>query len=1251
MSPNLYQARVIRIIKDSYGLIWTITNQGVYRIEGDVYKKFRVYEDEEEDNLSLPKFLGLDNNKNIIVSDFTTLNFFDKTEKKFKKICNLHNTKFIFQSKDNKIFIYKNDGLFLLEDTKSLKKVFSNKLNLNGEEIKIRSIFNINKNNYLINTANEIIVYDFKKNIAKHRYKKRYGFIGGQVTSNNKLCITSYKGVFIYDLETDSHDVIKLNRKGTNTNTELILDICEVNNELWIAHDNNSGVYSYSWETKKLNKINIYTEDEVFRRMSVRCIYFNKGVVMLGTVFNGLFYKNFNLVYTKHIKSDNGNSLSLNRIPSLMADQNNYLYVGTDGMGLDILSPDRQKIENIRKHISFISMLDYDEDNILLGSYRYGIFKFDKKTKKLTQKTKGANVWQMLRKSEDEIFVSAGRLKVYDNNFKPIHTYKISPVTITDMVKHNNVFYFSSFHKIFKLKPGAKKLEEIRIPNTQIYDIEKKDKNSLWLGTNVGLYTYNIYTGIIKKHYKSPSNLNIKLMVKKDSRLWMGTEKGVVSFDTKNKRMRTHGFGTDINFKRTSVCIDRKGVIYMGGNNGLLAFHPDSLKNKFDKAKIVFTDFIINTEHPTHKLLNKKNINEIKRLSLNHNQSSFTIKFCQTNTGFNYQKNFYYKLEPVIKKWTELTGHKLDFYSLPKGKYTLKLKIGNDNSSEITKLTISIQPPWWNTIWAKIGFILITGFLIFLFVKYYLRKRKKLIEDEKREKEKELYKDKVRYFTNISHEIRTPLSLIKSPIEKIKKDINKVTQYEVDLINDNVNRLNRMVETVLNIQKIDFDIDDLKFSESNIVCLSKNTIQKFKRLAEAKSIELNISYSSNSMLIWIDYDKMEMVLDNLILNAIKYSKEKSKVELKLEETADIVKIIVADTGIGIKEEQLPNIFDRFYQANKKIGGAGVGLSIVKSFVEKHDASIEVKSKFGVGTHFEINLKKGDSHIDSEKKIEEKNFKIIEQEENNTIDTTDIPEVKNKKILIIEDDIELGNYLVKCFEKNYIVTLKKDGLEGLNFIKENEVDIVISDVMMPVMNGKEVCKKIKENIDICHIPIILLTAKSEKQDIVDGYKIGADAYVTKPFDLDLLYSRVANLIINRSKLKDRFLKELKVSAEEITHSQADEDFLKKSIAIIEQNISNSEFDVNAFVSEIGYGRTVAYKKIKAITGQSIKDFILTIRLKKAATLLIHTQMPIIEISEAIGVSNPQYFSTMFKKFFKITPSKYRHTKSDIETMEK
>lgn len=628
------------------------------------------------------------------------------------------------------------------------------------------------------------------------------------------------------------------------------------------------------------------------------------------------------------------------------------------------------------------------------------------------------------------------------------------------------------------------------------------------------------------------------------------------------------------------------------------------------------------------------------------------------------RNRIYYKLEGFDKEWMSAGYRKgITYTNLNPGKYKLMIKSSEEYSGRegiYKELGIVIKPPFYKSTWAYCLYVAILIIAIYIITTFYsskLKLRASLAYEKKEKKQiEELNQSKLRFFTNISHEFRTPLTLIVSQLEMLmeRNDIQPLVYGRLVGIHRNTLRMKRLITELLDFRKQEQGFEKFKYSKQNIYSFLDEIYLSFKEYARGKQINFEYFNKDCSLEVWFDVVQLEKVIYNLLSNAFKYTPLGGTVSLAVQEYENSVMILISDTGVGIAEENLNKIFDRFYQVdsldNQK--GTGIGLALAKSIIEAHQGKICAQSREGKGTTFVVELPLGDNHISDSQKVktpdidsycisllkmdDEKMLEELTDDEN-----LDRAEESSNKILIVEDNEELRELLVRLFSKVYSVYEAQDGEEGFEKTKEVQPDIVLSDIMMPKMSGIEMCRMIKSNFETSHIPVILLTAQTAEEFTMQGLKMGADDYITKPFNVKHLFMRCNNLVNGRKLLQKKYAKQMDNNVDILATNGADQQFMEQCVTCVEQNIDNPEFDVNMFAQALNIGRTKLFLKLKGITGQTPNDFILNVRLKKAQMLLIQSDIKTIsEIAYEVGFNSPSYFIKRFRELFGMTPAQFQ-----------
>lgn len=809
------------------------------------------------------------------------------------------------------------------------------------------------------------------------------------------------------------------------------------------------------------------------------------------------------------------------------------------------------------------------------------------------------------------------------------------------------------------------------------------DGDSIWLTTQgEGLMVYNQRSkkGQIYTEANGLSSNYIRSLEKdKRGRIWFSSSKGISKLNPKTNEVENFNTQDGIQsreFSERAVAKLPNGLFAFAGYIGLNIFDPLNVTKSDKCPSVIFTKLLVYNEvitpsenkHKSSPLA--ENITIAKKIELNHNQSVFTIEFVGINYNANQKIQYAYLLEGSDKKWNHLgIQNNVTFRNLEPGEYVFKVKASSPDAvwsdTNIASIEIIIKPPFWKTFWAYLVYLIILGSIlyfiwVFLTIRIHATNHLK-IERAKREKDEELHQEKLQFFTNISHEFRTPLTLIIGPLEKMQKDeIEEEKKAHLKLMLRNANRLLGMVNQLLDFRKAERGQLKLKVQYQDLISCINEIVISFDELRIQKNIQLNFTHDDPELLAWFDADFINKSLFNLLSNAFKFTQNGGSITVSLIQSYDsinnkLVEISLTDNGKGILPEDINNIFERFYQGKDQSNaqfGSGIGLHLTKNLIELHHGAIEVNSTPNISTTFKITLPiEKSAYLDEEFQSETdkdvnrakiKNIVDIEIVNPENLTTEKLKNQHKKKILVVEDNEDIRTYICSILSLDYITEEAENGIVALEMIALNEYDLVISDLMMPEMDGTEMCRQLKSSIETDHIPIIILTAKSDIENKIEGLKIGADSYITKPFHPEHLTVRVSKLIELRELLKERYSRKISVGdlhKPDLTSVSPDELFLQKTISIILDKIIETEFNGDSLAYDLGISRMGLHRKIKALTGQSTGEFIRNIRLKKACELLSIHSKNISEVCYDVGFNSPSYFTTCFTEAFKMTPSEY------------
>ena len=885
--------------------------------------------------------------------------------------------------------------------------------------------------------------------------------------------------------------------------------------------------------------------------------------------------------------------------------------------------------------------------------------------------------------------------KFHHCNSKPFHTVMNLDIRNV-MVDSDNAVWVGSTTGLYKVTTKdfvtfsvvsfrdkmSEKLKNHKSTHTINTLYEAKNKE-IWIGTDgAGLFSYNKKTDKLKWYinFKGLHEKSISAIVESnDGGIWLSGKKGITRLDLKNKTTFNYSIydgllGND--FNNNSVLKDENGVLYFGSYEGLNYFNPTNLVKSKKQLPVYFTDL---------KLFNKsvgpleknsplvKVISQTKKIILRHDQSVFTIDFIAVNYSFPARNEFAYYLEGFEDSWNYVGNKRSATYTnLAPGNYVFKVKAAEKNgvwNQKPLELKIEILPPWWKTSFAYLFYTLLLLAAIYFANQYYQNrfKQKQMIEFEKTKavQIEKLNNKKLQFFTNISHEFRTPLTLILNPLGDILKnyssDLPEVVLKKLQTIQKSSDRLSRLINELMDFNQLQFNKMTLQLQQIEVVSFTRDIVSYFDEEAFSRGIHLEFESNKTTLKDWIDPKMFEKIIFNVVSNAFKVTPDNGRITVKIVVNSELMtfplidggaaypsfEVIVEDTGSGLDKKDIKRIFDRFYQVNNLnkayYGSTGIGLEVVRGFVELHKGIIEVESELGVGTTFKLLFPVGkeffnESEILLEEFKKEKKMSFTPVVEKAEVQSDENQEKQDRiyTILIVEDNVELRNYLKNELKKEYKVLVAENGQVGLELALQKLPDLILTDVIMPIMNGLELCKSIKADLKTSHIPLMMLSAKALVKDRLEGIDSGADMYLSKPFDMDILRSSLVQLINSRQIMFNKFYNGITPKAKEKT-TTLDNDFIKNVLHYINENISETELSVEDLASKVFLSRSQLYRKIKTLTGVSVNEFIRNVRLEKAKELIELGNDNITEISYKVGFSSPSYFTKCYKDKYGYLPT--------------
>jgi signal transduction histidine kinase/ligand-binding sensor domain-containing protein/CheY-like chemotaxis protein/AraC-like DNA-binding protein len=1006
-------------------------------------------------------------------------------------------------------------------------------------------------------------------------------------------------------------------------------------------------------------------------------------------------------------------NISFLRYYGMCIDAEGYLWLGTDGDGIHKKKLNGEVVKYYKANGQKGSLTDNailcaykDHSNTLwFGSYSHGLFRYDKKTDSFTNFIHKKNdpasiclndVRVILDDSENNLWIgtNGGGLSLLPAgshkfvNYTPQNS-SISSDYIRALAedKYGNLiigtyaaglkYYIKSQNKFINYFNRAQ--AEKFLPSHFIYSLYLDKSEKLYIGTEGdGLVIYDIRHKKFKRYTEKDGLAdNTVNAIQRDQAgdIWISTNKGLSRIDTYTNKIinydNSDGLQTGQFNPGSSMYCSKEKFMVFGGTEGYNIFYPAEVKQNLFKPKVLITGLQLfgkEVEVGQKDNILSQVVDESTQITLKSDQSVFSIQYVALNYVYAEKSEFAYKLVGLDKNWNYVKNQKSVTYRyLPAGDYKFKVKSANQDGiwfENYATLKIKILPPWYKTWWAFLSYFLTIAALIYYYLRYRNNQAKLAYEVKivqmSAEKEKELNERKLSFFTNISHEFRTPLTLIINPVKELLfnpgERENEISN--LNIVFRNARRLLSLVDQLLLFRKADSELDKLKIVRLNIVNLCKEVFLCFSHQAKSKNILFDFVCETDTMEVFADREKMEIVLFNLISNALKFTPDHGMVNCYISQTETFVNIEIKDSGCGIADNIGEELFNKFYQVQNELplsGGFGIGLYLVKKFIESHKGNISYHSLNGAGTIFKVCLLKGKEHLSPnfifEDVIETSVFldELIESYEEVPGQHKDLNPVKSKKkdpfnlesrsMLIVDDNEQMRLYLKQIFAEDFEVFEATNASDGLDIVYQCLPDIIISDVMMQGLSGIELCSKVKDEPALNHIPVLLLTASSSPEIKLKGIECGADDYISKPFERELLVARVNGILKSKNNLQKYFYNEITLKPNDLKVPPDYKEFLAACIKIVKDNLADGDFCIKTLADEIGMSHSNLYKKIRAISGQSANGFIRSIRLRKAAEMFLKTDCTVSEAAYKVGINDPKYFREQFNKLFGVNPSEY------------
>lgn len=1030
---------------------------------------------------------------------------------------------------------------------------------------------------------------------------------------------------------------------------------------LWIG-THRGGINLYTPKSEKFDLVQQTTEDNSISYNDIKSFCEDcKDNIWIGTDGGGLNLYNRITKQCIHYKYNPADkqSLAANEVIDITEDSRGNVWVGTWGGGLCLFNKTNNSFTRFTHNAA--------DSNSLSSNYIQAIFEDSKKRLWVATYYGGINIFDPeTHKSKRIIYSRSGKTKISGNNVVSINEDKNGNIWMGTDDGGLNCLRSTNEEFAHYFDTEEKK------PDLRIIFIDSKGR--IWIGQR-GLYLFNEKKNSFSV-YTNKAGLSEEFIkgIIEDSKgfFWISTSNGITQFNPETSAFRKFNTADGLQgkeFEANAFLKTKDGQFFFGGVNGFNSFYPQNIIPNNFIPPLYITGFQLLNGDTISSL--KKDISYTDKVYLTYRQSAFAISFAALNYISPENNQFTYKLDKWDKNWITNNEKKVSYSNVSPGTYTFRVKASNNDgvwSEKEKTIEIIITPPFWNTWWFKTLLILIAGYAAY---RYYTSRQERMRSKLEEEKKEEIHQSQLQFFTNISHEFRTPLSLILGPAEKLMQEEETSPGHQYyKVIYRNAYRLMNLINELMDFRKAESGILKLNTMPGNIELFLQEIKEEFIEMANEKNIKLTIRSDDFANDLWFDRQILEKILVNLVGNSFKHTARGGFITVEalhsLEDHKPVyanelhitneytplqsVYLRVTDTGTGISRESIPRLFERYYKVSDSHLGSGIGLAFVKTITLLHKGAIHVYSEKHKGTDIIISIPcTKDDYTDNERWMHDDKLKLnfdtgMPVESQKIYTGSDEEKIKAQAhqsytVLIADDNEELRTFLKDSLSPAYKIIEATNGKEGIELAKSNYPDIIISDVMMPVMNGNEFCRLLKEDIDISHIPFMMLTAKDSLPSKIEGAEAGADHYFTKPVSIELLKATLENIFKQREKLREKYHKDHYREVQDIVHTGKDKEFIEELIGIIEQHLSNPDMDVNFLCKQIGMSRTKLHNKITGITGQSTGEFIRGIRLKKAAQLLTEEDISIAEVMYSVGIQTQSYFARAFKEEFGKTPSQF------------
>lgn len=1312
LKEKLSNSHVNYIYQDKKGFIWICTDNGLNVFDGT---EFKTYYHVQNDTTSLENNSVLsildDSRGHLWVGTTGGLQLLDRETDRFSTIhfsypylTDFSYISCIIEDSQGNIWLStsRSGAICLKADT--YRPIYYLQTNSNICSDKINTIFEDRFGNIwigsqdnglsVLNVKNHTLVNYAHRPDDPHSLSSNKVFSITELPDGNMLIGTIDGGVDLFDYSTK-----KFVRNYIPSVEGIFTMKNGSRNNLWIGTDG-YGLKSYDYATRTITTYESDLNHIDMRKAKVHGILedaqgnlwvalYQKGIMMIPQrekIFHNL---GFNPFYSDL-------NIGTECVLSMIEDEEGEVWIGTDGDGIYRLNRARKVAGHYTgakfpAHVA-LTLFEDSKKRIWVGTYLHGLFLYDEKAdcfRHVGLKVNGKEVKDIYIVREDDhgtlwIGTNENGVCLYNHDTRQTDSFTYDMLKNRDQILSNSIhtILFGKNDRVWIGTSSAgvscydrkQKLfydyhtENGKLNNNNIYAVAQDSAGNIWVGTKQGLHYLDLKSDTTILYTESAGLANASIAgieIDRHGDLWISTSLGLSYFnprtDTFFSYRTSDGLQND-EFRRGAHFQSQSGELFFGGIEGITSFYPFATDATHGLMNLVFTNLYfynekVEVEKGDHTIL-QRNIDATKEIKLEYDIRSFSIGFVALEYNTPDKVVYQVKMENFDPDWKTLpAGSRLATYTnLNHGKYVFKVKAFLPDAPPMERvISVVVMPPLWLTWWVKsIYFLLAAGLM---WVAFYLVRKWMQNKNETMQKENEnmIMHSKLQFFTDISHEIRTPLTLILTPVEKlIKESPDGPLKDTYKRINQSGQRILRLINQVMEMRKLDAGQVRLAASETDIYAFLKEIAFSFDPIAKEKKIDFQVGFAEGIPKVWVDREKLDKVVFNVLSNAFKYTPESGKIRMETDVAGNELRIRITDSGEGIPEDQREAVFNRFYQIptedNRHKTGTGIGLHLSRRLMEIHRGRIYAeKQPPGTGASFVILLPLAKDYLKAEDLLsgqEEKSLATLVQPAlfdfaaDEPDETPAVAAGKTKHtLLVVEDDKEIRNYLKEIFGNEYRVIEAGNGLRGLELAISELPACVISDIMMPEMDGIALCKKIKTNEKTCHIPVILLTAKTALEQRIEGLEVGADSYIPKPFNIGHLRTRIRKLIELRRTIREKYEGKYEIQEEEIKTKSADEKFLEKLEQLVKDQISNPDLSVESISQQIGISRSQLQRRLKQLTNQNPSDYLKTARLRYAAVLLTTKNLSISEVTYETGFSSLSHFSNSFREFYGMSPSRY------------